>query len=116
MAISSNTDYVYVFQLGIYKNIDNANKKSNEYSESIIFSKDDYYRVIASVCYSNDTCDILKKYFDDKGIKYYLKKYKIDNSFIKELKYYETVINKVSDSAIDGINKKINKLFISYLE
>ena len=115
MAISNNTDLVNVFQLGVYKNIKNANKKQNEYSESIVIKKDDYYRVIASVCYSNDTCDILKKYFDSLGIKYYLKKYKISNNFIKELKYYETVINNGSISAIDGINKKINNLFITYL-
>ena len=115
MAISNNMELVNVFQLGVYKIKDNADKKQSEYNESIIIKKDDYYRVIASICYSDDTCDNLKKYFDSIGIKYYIKKYKINSNFVKELKYYETVINNGSTSAIDGINKKINNLFISYL-
>ena len=116
LALTSNDDTVYLFQVGVYENINNANKKLEEYSGNIMIYYDNYYRVLSGICYSDDTCEVIKNYFDNISIKYYLKKFKVDNKMINEIKYYESIINNTNNTKVmDSIISKINTLFKDYL-
>lgn len=116
IALTNSEDSIYLFQVGVYKNINNANNKLTEYTSNMFFYQNNYYRVISAICYSEDTCNVLKNYFDNKNIKYYLKKYNVNKDFIKSLENNERIINTTTnDEVITIINKKNNTLFINYL-
>ena len=117
IALTNNEDSIYLFQVGVYNNIDNANNKLNEYSANNMFYQNNYYRVISAICYSEETCNVLKNYFSNKNIKYYLKKYNVSKNLIKSLENNEKIINTTTnDEVITIINKKNNTLFINYLK
>ena len=114
--ITNSKDIVHIFQIGAYEDMNNAVIKKKEYTSSSLFYDNGLYRVIASVCYNDNTCNLLKNYFDRNNINYYLKKYTVNINFIQELINYEKIINNTtSNETIDKINNKINSIFISYL-
>ena len=116
IAITNNQDTIYLFQVGVYENINNAYNKLNEYCTNNMFYQDNYYRVISAICYSQDTCNILKNFFNNMKINYYLKKYIVSDDLIKELIINEQIINKTTNKdVINNIINKNNTLFIEYL-
>ena len=51
----TNNDIVNLFQVGVYENIENANKKLNEYVGNVMIKINDYYHVISGICYNENT-------------------------------------------------------------
>lgn len=85
------TPIVYAFQVGVFKNISNAEKEKNEYSFAKIVKDGDLYRVFIGVTVKNK--DILKEKFDKQNINYYIKEISVaDVTFNNILKYDEILL------------------------
>lgn len=112
-AISSGEEMVTLFQVGVFKDYDNALKLSKTYPSGAIYSDNDYYRVIISLCYNLDVKKKLENYFTSKEITYYLKEIRVSKKLIDDITTYETIVLK-SDKPeiIDNINNSVLNLFL----
>ena len=102
------------FQVGVFKNEDNANSFMEKYSSSIIIKDNEYYRVIIAILQNNEAIKKEQDYFDSLGITYYLKKESIsDEKFLNKLKEYEKLLLASSVKTYTTINSNILKLYES---
>ena len=72
---------VYAFQIGVFESIDNANKLKNKY-DGVIVLDNSKYRVYVALTSSLDTLSILKNYYNDLGISYYIKQINVSDSIL----------------------------------
>lgn len=99
------------FQVGVFKNEDNANNFMQNYNSSIIIKDHNYYRVIIAIC-TNQALEKEKAFFDSLGIEYYVKEENVSNEkFISKLNEYESLLLSSSDETYNTINKNILKLY-----
>ncbi len=114
-AITKKDGVVKIFQVGVFKTLDNANNFANTFPSSYIYKTDDYYRVIIAVCYLEDACQKLETFYQNQGIDYYLKEVRLSKSFIEKLDNYEKIIVKSTKAeVINNINNNVLILFDSY--
>ena len=107
-------DVVTFFQVGVFKQEENALNFMKKYNSAIIIKDQDYFRVIIAILINNEAIEKEKAFFDSLGIEYYLKKENINNEeFISKLKEYEELLISSSDETYNTINKKILKLYES---
>jgi len=106
VSASKTNDEVYAFQVGAFDNYDNANTLAKKYGGVVIIDNNKY-RVYIAI--ASDSVNILKKYFDDKNIAYYLKTIDVSNEFFTTLKEYETLLINSSDDTYLQIIKNILK-------
>ena len=107
-------DVVTFFQVGVFKQEENALNFMKKYNSAIIIKDQDYFRVIIAILINNEAIEKEKAFFDSLGIEYYLKKENINNEkFINKLKEYEQLLISSSDETYNTINKKILKLYES---
>ena len=70
--VSNIKSQVYAFQIGVYKNKDNALNAANT-NKGIIILDNDIYRVYIAILKDETLIDNLKDYYDSLVINYYLK-------------------------------------------
>ena len=113
MAIKTE-DTITFFQVGVFKQEENALNFMKKYNSAIIIKDNEYFRVIIAILTNEEAIIKEKAFFDSLGIEYYLKKENINNEeFIKKLKEYEELLISSSDETYNTINKKILKLYES---
>lgn len=113
MAIKTE-DTITFFQVGVFKQEENALNFMKKYNSAIIIKDNDYFRVIIAILTNEEAIIKEKAFFDSLGIEYYLKKENVNNEeFIKKLKEYEQLLISSSDETYNTINKKILKLYES---
>ncbi len=113
MAIKTE-DTITFFQVGVFKQEENALNFMKKYNSAIIIKDNDYFRVIIAILTNDEAIIKEKAFFDSLGIEYYLKKENVNNEeFIKKLKEYEQLLIYSSDETYNTINKKILKLYES---
>lgn len=94
-ASAKNRPLVYVFQVGVFKNEQNAINLTNKYSFSKIVKDNDYYRVFIGATVNNK--DILMNYFKDNEINYYLKEIAVSEIIQSELIKYDEVLKSSNE-------------------
>lgn len=100
---------VTVFQIGVYKSIENAQKKQEEYNNSIIIKDNDYYRVFIGVA-EDKTCEkLLENYYLTQNINVYPKEIEVTKKFLEEIKNYEKKISKEDVSLMEKMNAEMMK-------
>ena len=115
-AFTSKEDIIYIFQAGVYKNLDNAKNFTKTIPPSIIVEDDGYFRVYIGVVYSTDAKEKLKTFFDNLHINYYIKEKKVSNSLTQELSNYESaLIKQTKNEVIENINKGMLNKLLEYL-
>lgn len=113
MAIKTE-DTITFFQVGVFKQEENALNFMKKYNSAIIIKDNEYFRVIIAILTNEEAIIKEKAFFDSLGIEYYLKKENVNNEeFIKKLKEYEELLISSSDETYNTINKKILKLYES---
>ena len=113
MAIKTE-DTITFFQVGVFKQEENALNFMKKYNSAIIIKDQDYFRVIIAILTNEEAIIKEKAFFDSLGIEYYLKKENVNNEeFIKKLKEYEELLISSSDETYNTLNKKILKLYES---
>ena len=105
----------YAIQLGVFQNIDNANTIKDKYN-GIIITDNDKYRVYGAIAMSTNALTILKNYFNNKGISYYVKQIEVPDSLVDTIKTSETMLSASSeetyDKIIESVLKEYEKLLI----
>ena len=115
IALTNKNYEVNLFQVGVFKNQDNALNYQDNFESSIIYENGDYYRVLVGIAYHEENKVKLESFLTNKGVDYYIKKVKMNEEFIKSLENYETVILKTDkEEVINNINKAMLELFLEY--
>ena len=109
---SNDTEKIYVFQVGVFENIENAISLKNKYLSGGIYEVEDLYHVIISATLDNK--DLLEDYFKNKGINYVIKEELISSDKINKIKEYDKVIYSSKNAGvIESISKASVALFLS---
>ena len=115
IALTNKNYEVNLFQVGVFKNQDNALNYQDNFESSIIYEDGDYYRVLVGIAYHEENKVKLESFLTNKGVDYYIKKVKMNEEFIKSLENYETVMLKTDkEEVINNINKAMLELFLAY--
>lgn len=114
-AITKKEEVLTLFQVGVFKNYNNALEYSTNYSNSYIYYDNEYYRVIINALHSKDVIKKEENIYKKRNITYYLKEIRVKKELIERLDKYEEVIRKTNkEEVIDNINKSILDIFKEY--
>ena len=100
--VSNIKSQVYAFQIGVYKNKDNATKNAIT-NNSIVVEDNNLYRVYIALLKDQTLIDNLKKYYDSIGLNYYLKAIDVSDSTENIISNYELLLNNCDSSNYDMI-------------
>lgn len=107
----------YIFQVGVFKSKNNALKRANGFSSSIIMLENDYYHVYTNIFTNKSLAEIIKKYYDDNDIKYYLKKLVIDENLYEQVnEYQELLLNTDDIENIQKLSQNLLNIYKNYME
>ena len=113
-AISKKEEVITLFQVGVFKDYNNALEFSNTFASSIIYNDGEYFRVIIAISYHDDVKTKLEVFHTNKEINYYLKEVRVSKDLINKINNFESIILKTEkDEVIDNVNNSILKLFLS---
>ncbi len=109
--VSNIKSQVYAFQIGVYKNKDNALNAANT-NKGIIVLDNDIYRVYIAILKDETLIDNLKDYYDSLGINYYLKAINVSSKTNNIIDNYESLLNNCDSSnynmVLDSMLKEID--------
>ena len=97
---------VAIYQLGVYKNYDNALRKAQDSKGAIIISNEDNYQVIGAMAYSKTSKEKLANLLKNEQLDYYLKELDLNEESKETIDEYELLINKTDDLEV---LKKLNE-------
>lgn len=100
--VSNIKSQVYAFQIGVYKNKDNATKNATT-NNSIVVEDNNLYRVYIAILKDQTLIDNLKKYYDSIGLNYYLKAINVSDNTENIINNYELLLNNCDSSNYDMI-------------
>lgn len=100
--VSNIKSQVYAFQIGVYKNKDNATKNATT-NNSIIVEDNNLYRVYIALLKDQTLINNLKKYYDSIGLNYYLKAINVSYNTENIINNYELLLNNCDSSNYDMI-------------
>lgn len=110
--INNPLNYITVFQSGVYQNSVNAYAEASK-NKGIVIKDDDLYRVYIAAYQNDSIIEKMNDYYKKKGIDCRLKQIKVDESYIKLLNKYESMLTISSD---ESIIPNINNYLITSLE
>lgn len=99
-AIAKKEELVTLFQVGVFKDKDNASKFANTFTSSCIYEDNTYYRVIIGISYHEEAKLKLENIFLNEGIEYYLKETRVSKDLIVKLNNYETILLKTNKKEV----------------
>lgn len=109
--VSNIKSQVYAFQIGVYKNKDNALNAATT-NKGIVILDNDIYRVYIAILKDETLIDNLKDYYDSLGIKYYLKAINVSSKTNNIIDNYESLLNNCDSSnysmVLDSMLKEID--------
>ena len=109
--VSNIKSQVYAFQIGVYKNKDNALNAANT-NKWIVILDNDIYRVYIAILKDETLIDNLKDYYDSLGINYYLKAINVSSKTNNIIDNYESLLNNCDSSnynmVLDSMLKEID--------
>lgn len=115
-AISKKEEVVTLFQVGVFKDYNNATFFSKTFPSSLIYKDNNYYRVIIAISYHEETKLKLESIYQNNEIEYYEKEIRINKDFIEKISNYESIILKSNkDEVINNVNNSILNIFSSYI-
>ena len=109
--VSNIKSQVYAFQIGVYKNKDNAIREANN-NKGIVILDNDIYRVYVALLKDQVLINNLKSYYDSIGVNYYLKAINVSSKTDNIIDNYETLLNNCDSSnysmVLDSMLKEID--------
>ena len=110
-AISKTDNEVIIFQIGVYKDLENAINLTKKYPSSVIINEEELFRVYIGIAKDKEIIESYRNYYDSNNITYYEKKININKKCLNEIEKYERMIKKGYNS--DTYNN-INKILLNY--
>ena len=115
-AISKKEEVITLFQVGVFKDYNNAAFFSKTFPSSLIYKDNNYYRVIIAISYHEETKLKLESIYQNSEIEYYEKEIRINKDFIEKISNYESIILKSNkEEVINNVNNSILNIFSSYI-
>lgn len=109
--VSNIKSQVYAFQIGVYKNKDNALNAANT-NKGIVILDNDIYRVYIAILKDQTLIDNLKSYYSSIGLNYYLKAINVSSKTNNIIDNYESLLNNCDSSnysmVLDSMLKEID--------
>ena len=109
--VSNIKSQVYAFQIGVYKNKDNALKEAST-NNGIVILDNDIYRVYTAILKDATLIDNLKNYYNSIGLNYYLKAINVSNKTSGIIDNYESLLKSCDSSnynlILDSMLKEID--------
>ena len=107
----NDNNKVYVFQVGVFKSLDNAKKFMNTFISGGYYKKDDLYHVIVAVTKNNSK--LIASTLKDENINFVIKEEFINNDKINKLVEYDKAFRESKNLITwQNINKSSVELFI----
>ena len=97
LKFSSFKSVPQLYQLGVYKNLDNAEKMADELPGAIILKNEDTYKVIGAIARSQVSKEKIESLLSKENINYYKKPINLTSDELQMVDDYELMIEKVSD-------------------
>lgn len=114
-AITKNENNLYLFQVGVFQNEDNALKYANNFKSHYIYHEDDLNRVLICVTSTEENKEKLTSYYKDNNYNFYVKKLIMKDSINKALEANEIMLKKTDEKeAIDVLCQKQLDIFALY--
>lgn len=95
--VSNIKSQVYAFQIGVYKNRDNALNAAKT-NKGIVILDNDIYRVYIAILKDQTLIDNLKSYYSSIGLNYYLKAINVSSKTSSIIDNYESLLKSCDDS------------------
>ncbi len=89
-AEAKNKPILYAFQVGVFKNKENASNYRSRFTLGTVFYDGEYYRVYVGITVDNK--ELLSSIFDKEGYSYYIKELEVDEKIITEIKKYDELL------------------------
>ena len=112
-AINPKVTYFYV---GTYNNVDDANNKARNYTNSLVYEDNSLYKVVIGIYQDKGVIDLMSSYFRDQGIVFYQEEIKVDSSFLSDISNYELLILSSDAAYYESVNTSILNLFGEYIQ
>ena len=106
--VSSIKSQCYAFQIGVYRNKENALKAAND-SRGIVILDNDFYRVYIALLKDENLIKSLKSYYDTKNVNYNLKAIYISDKTSSILDNYEIILKRTSIDNYEAIIENMLK-------
>jgi hypothetical protein len=97
---------VKAFQIGVYTHYDNAIRVA-ERNNGIVVNDQDVYRVYVAILSSNEAVEIMRTYYDNIGLKYYLKDITVTKEFLESIKSTEELLIISNSDTYNVINLSV---------
>ncbi len=97
LKFSSFKSVPQLYQLGVYKNLDNAEKMADELPGAIILKNEDTYQVIGAIARSQVSKEKIENLLSKENLNYYKKPINLTSDELQMVDDYELMIEKVSD-------------------
>lgn len=110
IAISNPEKSVYVFQVGVFKSLENAQKFVQNYPSGEIYRDKDIYRIIIAATITNK--EKLEIHFKNNEIEYFVKEFSLTKDLDKIKEYDELLSKTDKPEVINSINKSSVALFL----
>ena len=108
-AEAKSAPIVYVFQVGVFKNVDNASNLLHTYPLGRLIKDKEFYRVFIGVTSTNK--EKMSSLFDSQGYDYYIKEIQVTDVVLETVKKYDEILVQAStDSQLTIINKMLESL------
>lgn len=101
---SINKNQAFAFQVGVFDTFENAETLAEKYGGLVILDNEKY-RVYTAIV--SDTLNLIKNYYNEKGIAYYIRTIDVNDEFMDKLNNYETVLKVIDKDEYDSIIKNI---------
>ena len=95
--VSNIKSQVYAFQIGVYKNRDNALNAAKT-NKGIVILDNNIYRVYIAILKDQTLIDNLKSYYSSIGLNYYLKAINVSSKTSSIIDNYESLLKSCDNS------------------
>ena len=96
---AKESNYVYAFQIGAFKEFDNADNTIKK-NGGILVHDNGLYKVYIGIYKNTDVINKMLVYFENKGINVYLKSIIVKDNFYNMIDNYEELIRKSNDEMV----------------
>lgn len=97
---SNDAHKVYLFQLGVFSDFDNADAQKEKSGAAIITQINEYYYVYGAIYSDINLVSLIKNYYDELDIDYAIKEVVITNEFYEELDSYENLLLETNNMEV----------------
>ncbi len=107
---AKNKPFLYAFQVGVFKNRENANNYRMKFPLGKVVHDGEYYRVYIGITRNNK--ELVSNIFDSENYSYYIKELETTEEMEEEIKKYDELLKNSSEENRMTILKNMLESFL----